>query len=84
MFDAAVGAYLQPFFMRSNDEALRAVDQLLEDKDHQFTKSYKDYSLYHLAYYDDSNGSFEDVSPPLRVASLHELKARKDHVNETD
>lgn len=74
--DAAVGLFMQPIFMRSEAEAVRALRMI--GNDHTFRQSPKDYSLYYLTEYDEATGLFADQeAPPFRVAELSALLEEK-------
>lgn len=68
--DSAVGAYLPPFFMTSNGEALRAFAQSANDSSSQFNASAKDFTLFEIGTYDDLTGHIKmtDVLIPLGTA----------------
>lgn len=72
VFDSAVGAYLQPFFSRSNGEAVRSFQDACNDPKTQFHTHSMDYTLFLLGSYDDAGGVF-DTNPPERIASAVEL-----------
>lgn len=63
VFDAAVGAYLPPLFMRARSEAVRSFQDACRDNSHQFARNAKDYSLVHLGFWDDNSGQFESIQP---------------------
>lgn len=56
--DSAVEAFLQPFFSPTHGSAIRSLTEAVNDKDHQFFKNAKYYSLYHLGSFDDATGVF--------------------------
>lgn len=64
VFDSAAGAYLTPFFMSSRGLAIRSFKAAANDGNHQFGQYPKDYTLFHLGQYDDSDGSFSLVPTP--------------------
>lgn len=53
IYDSKTEAYLQPFFLQTHGQAIRAITDCVNDRDHQFGKHPEDYTLFHL-------GSFED------------------------
>lgn len=61
--DVKVGAYLLPFFMRSNAEAIRAFGDAVNDSSTQFYRHPEDYCLFCIGEFDDSTG----VLVPLAV-----------------
>lgn len=59
VYDSAVGAYLQPFFCRSKGEAIRSFMSACEDKQSNFARFAKDYTLVYFGHWDDQSGEFE-------------------------
>ena len=80
VYDAAVGAYLNPFYARARGEALRSFSQACNDEKHQFALHARDYMLFELGTFDDSNGSFETPAVPVRV--IDAVSCRVDAVEE--
>lgn len=71
--DAAVGAFLPPFFCRSRGEALRSFQQACSG-DGPFAIHGKDYSLYQVGFWSDENGLFEAFDIPDRVAGALDFR----------
>ncbi|WNK12947.1 MAG: nonstructural protein [Microvirus sp.] len=71
VFDAAVKAYLQPFYARSHAEAVRMFSEAANDGKSNFGKHVADYEMYYLGEYDDLAGLFESRSP-VRIISARE------------
>lgn len=67
--DGAVGAFLQPFFARSNGEALRSFQDAINDEKHPFHAHVHDYHLLYLGTFDDGNGAVTPADPPERLLS---------------
>lgn len=65
--DRAVGAFLTPFFARSDNEALRSFRDACSDPNHQFNKHLTDFSLFRSGTFDDSNGVVEALPVPDRI-----------------
>lgn len=76
VYDAKAEAYLQPFYMQSKGEALRAFMETVADPNHQFSKHSADFSLVHLGEFDNSTARFTPLPTPLVLALAHELKAK--------
>lgn len=66
IFDAASGAYMQPFFMVSRGAALRAFMDLADDPSSAVSKHPMDYTLFELASFDDQSGALV----PVELANL--------------
>lgn len=74
VFDAAIGLYLQPFFMRTDKEAVRAVGVVLTDPNHQFARNPEDFTLFRLGDWTEADGSFK-CGDPMRMITLLQLKS---------
>lgn len=64
IYDSKAEAYLQPFFMKSRGEAIRALSALVDDPQHNFCKYSDDFTLFEVGTFDDASGTF----------ALHEAK----------
>ena len=58
VYDKAVKAYLQPFFMRSKGEAIRSFSAAVNDEKGPFSRNRDDYVLYFVGVFDDNTGLF--------------------------
>lgn len=67
IFDSKVAAYLQPFFMRTKGEAIRAFTASLADPSSNFCKYPGDYTLFELGSYDDSTAEFVLNDSPVNL-----------------
>lgn len=56
VYDKKVGAFLPPFFARSEGEALRSFMDACQDGSHQFCKHAEDFALMRVGEFDDSSG----------------------------
>ena len=56
IFDSAVKAYNQPFFMLTQAEALRAFTNLATDPQSNISRNPSDYHLFFLGTYDNTTG----------------------------
>lgn len=63
--DAAVGAFLEPFYARSRGAAIRMFAQAATDG--PFKAHGKDFSLYQVGTWSDENGLFTSFDIPERV-----------------
>lgn len=73
VYDEKSEAYLQPFFMDTVGQAIRAIQDCMGDANHAFSRHTADYTLFQVATYDDSKGIFE--SDKKSLGSLLEYKA---------
>lgn len=67
VFDHAVGAFTQPFYARTKNEAVRSFMGAVNGENSQFAKSAKDYALFYLGEFDDNQGSFAAPQQPERL-----------------
>lgn len=67
VFDSKAEAFMTPFFMTSKGQAIRAFADIVNDRESQMHKHPGDYSLFHLGSFDDSNGAFKTVIPPVSL-----------------
>ncbi len=63
IFDSASGAYMRPFFLLADSQALRSFTDIATDADHEVGKHPEDYSLVRIGTFDDQTGKLhpEDV-----------------------
>lgn len=63
IYDVATGAYMRPFFMQSDGQAIRAFKDIATDKDHEIGSHPEDYTLVRIGVFDDNKGQIhpEDV-----------------------
>jgi len=72
VYDEKADAFTQCFQMKTKGLAIRAIQDLLDDENHQFSKHCTEFVLYQLAEYDLNTG---EVLPNLTpVGRLSELK----------
>lgn len=71
--DKAVEAFLQPFFSPTLASAMRSLGVVVNDPNHEFAKHVKDYSLYRLGTFDDSNGVLTHDPEPVHITPLSSL-----------
>ena len=71
IFDMKMGAYLQPMFFRSEGEALRAWQDIVNDSNpnNGIAKYPEDYSFYHLGNWNDESGEFTILDKPKSYGS---------------
>lgn len=72
IFDRAVGAHLQPFFARSEGEALRLLRQAVNDPNTNFHNNPGDFTLVHHGEFSDQTGTFTttDAQNMINLSSL--------------
>lgn len=67
VYDSKVGAFMTPFFSRTNGEALRAFTEAANSSDHNFCKYAEDYTLFELGAWDDAKASFVLKETPVSL-----------------
>lgn len=63
ILDTKAAAYLPPFYMRSNGEALRAFSDEISNGDSQIAKHPEDFILFQIGTFDEQTGELSPVSP---------------------
>ncbi|QXP07926.1 MAG: nonstructural protein [Arizlama microvirus] len=66
-YDSKLEAYMQPFFMTTRGQALRAFTDTVNDPSSIFAKHPEDYTLFEIGEYDDQTG---DISMNQAKVSL--------------
>lgn len=73
IYDAAVGAYMPPFFVRTKGEAMRMFLATAQDAQSSIAKAPKDFVLFTLGEYDDGSGQFSTSTPTPLWSALEAL-----------
>lgn len=77
IYDSKTEAYLPPFFVRTNGDAIRAVSSHVNDEKHNFCKYASDFTLFELGGWDDTTAKFDLLSTPHSLGLLHEFKRQE-------
>lgn len=79
--DSKAQAYLQPFFERTNETAMRAIETAIMSPDGNFNKYAEDYALYSIGEFDDNTAAIEGWIP-IHLAELNDVRDRltREHV----
>ena len=80
IFDMATGAYMRPFFMQSDGQAMRAFKDLCMDANHEVGKHPEDYSLVRSGVWDDQTAQTQPEDT-LVLANGLEVVAQSRKVN---
>lgn len=75
VYDSKVGAYLQPFFMQSRGQAIRAFSDSVNDTSTQFYKHAEDFTLFEIGEYDDEKGAFSQEGAHVSLGVAQEFKS---------
>lgn len=81
IYDKASQAYMRPMFMPTKGIALRGFMDAVADPQHEMHKHPRDYTLFELGEFDESNASITMLKSPVSVANAHELLAKSDVAN---
>lgn len=76
VYDQAVSAYLPPIFMRAHGEAIRSFERTISDKQHDFFHNAKDFSLHHIADWEDASAKFTLLDVPICLVTALEVVSR--------
>lgn len=73
IYDSKAEAYMQPFFVRNDGEALRGFMDGMDNEQSPFHKWPQDYTLFKLGRYDDETGKI-DACTPISLGNGLELR----------
>lgn len=76
VYDSAVGAYMQPFFMQSKGLALRSWLDAANDPKTQFHAHPADFTLFEIGEYDEIEGVLTTHPVKVNLGTALELKAK--------
>lgn len=80
VFDRKVGAHLQPFYARSDGEAMRMLKETVLSGQSKLSQFPEDYHLYSLGEFDDQTGELlpnDRVEPVCSVVEVIEEVRRR-------
>lgn len=80
VYDSKVEAYLQPFFLRSRGEALRAFQEVCSDPKSKFFKHGGDYTLFEIGEYDEISGLIESFKAKVSLGTALEFQTKTPEV----
>lgn len=80
VYDTKSEAYLQPFFMSTSGQAIRAITDCANDPNHQFGRHPADYTLFDLGQFDDNHATWDLKETPVALVKCLELLDRADTV----
>lgn len=73
IYDAKVGSYGKPFFLRSKGEAIRAFTEAAHDSKTQISAYPSDFTLFELGDYDDCKAHFTFYTAPVPLGIAQEF-----------
>lgn len=71
--DSKAQAFLQPFFSSTKGTAIRAFTDGVNDPQTSFHKYPDDFTLFHIAEFDDESGVVSPLQQPLAVINAFEV-----------
>jgi hypothetical protein len=73
ILDDKVGAFMQPFYAMQNGQAIRSLKDALADRNNTICRYPADFTLYHLATFDDTSGEMLPEEKPVFIARASDL-----------
>ena len=77
VYDSEVKAYMQPFFMRSKGEAVRALTSLLSDGNTNIAKYPHQFILFAIGEFDDESGVISHHTPESLGVAIEYMPEKK-------
>lgn len=77
IFDTASGAYMRPFFLNSDGQAMRAFTDIATDDKHEVGRHPEDYSLVRIGHYDDNNAALVGEDVEVLATGLEVVAAKR-------
>lgn len=74
VYDIKAEAYLPPFFLRTDAEAIRSFTSASLDENHPFCKHSDDYALFRLGSFDDDDGELVAETIPFKLTTASAVK----------
>lgn len=72
VYDKAVGAYMRPFVMQSDGQAVRSFSDEVTNTETPLNKHPEDYALFRCGMFDDATGVITSEEP-TPLARAHEI-----------
>lgn len=74
VYDSGVEAYMQPFYVRGNGDAIRRFSDTVNNKDHDFNKHPDHYTLFEIGSFDDNTCKFDLLVTPKSLGVAIDFK----------
>lgn len=81
VYDSKIEAFMQPFFLRTRGEAIRAFTELCSDATSNPGKYPADFTLFELGTFEELSGKFVMHTTPTSLGLALDFK-RVDHVRD--
>ena len=76
IYDSAVGAYMRPFVLQSDGQAIRGFSDEAMNPETPINAHPEDYALFRIGIFDDATATITPEEPTC-LARAHEIKAKK-------
>lgn len=81
VYDSKVKAYMQPFFMQTEGQAIRSWVDAVNDQSTQFYKHPEDFTLFLISEYDEESGKFKNCgTPEAKGLALELIRPKEEYV----
>ena len=84
IFDQATSAYMRPFFMQADGQAIRFFMDVANDKESDIGKHPEDYSLCRIATFDDQSAYVEAEKVRVLITGLESTSRSGDMAREQE
>lgn len=74
--DSAISAFVNPFYARTHEEAMRTCAQAISDKKSAMGTHPENFDLYYLGTYEDNTGKISPLDTPEHIKKFVELQAQ--------
>lgn len=82
IYDKAVNAYMRPFVMQSDGQALRVFGDMAVSAEHEIGQHPEDYTIFRLGSFDDNSGVISQEEPRRLAGALELAAASRNKVTE--
>jgi len=81
IYDEKAKSYIPPFFLHNEAMAIRSFCDCVNDAGHAFNRNPGDYTLFHLAQFNDADGTFDiNAAPRSLYNGLYLVRDLAGHV----
>ena len=70
IYDTASGAYMRPFMMQSDGQAIRSFTDIAMDAEHEIGKHPEDYALFRIGQFNDNKGELVGEDRECLITAL--------------
>lgn len=81
VYDSKAEAYLPPFYLHADGQAIRSFTTAANTVGHDFNKFSGDFTLFRIGKFDDFSGMLEPESSHIRLCSANEVMNKGDKLN---